>query len=299
MNLQKNPRVAVLLCAAGVVVCAAAPAGFLAVTDAAYFDRTETVAEPYSAPVPSAEDYYILRQLNARSQGTTERSRADADASAARPGTFSAPKMYVSASSEIESMTYAPTNVRQTAEDTLTSLAACGVVPESWVQQALAVGSDYSVYQGYSGNYYDLHAAYYATDSLGFVTVRRFAARDEEASALYTMYSVTMDSRTGTPVEVWLSIPADAQENADEEQPGTVLPDAQELTAFAELAGLDSLGDWTAAEETSTTRSIYSANGQARITASTHPYRYGYTYTPDAPADGWYYSLTLQTDSKP
>ena len=66
MSLWRYPRTAAALCIAAVLACAAAPAAFLAASDAAYFGRVETVADPYRAPTPTADDYYILRQLAAR-----------------------------------------------------------------------------------------------------------------------------------------------------------------------------------------------------------------------------------------
>lgn len=73
MSLWRYPRTAAALCIAAVLACAAAPAAFLAASDAAYFGRVETVADPYRAPTPTADDYYILRQLAARGQDNTAR----------------------------------------------------------------------------------------------------------------------------------------------------------------------------------------------------------------------------------
>lgn len=56
---------------------------------------------------------------------------------------------------------------------------------------------------------------------------------------------------------------------------------------------LESLGDWAVPESSPYDCALYSANGGALITASTHPY----TYTGYTAADGaerWYYSLALQ-----
>ena len=115
------------------------------------------------------------------------------------------------------------------------------------------------------------------------MTVRKFA---RENDTLFTRYSITMDGRTGMVVEVWFSLPAaDAAE--------TPLPGADALRSFAAQAGLESLGDWAAPESSPYDCALYSANGGALITASTHPY----TYTGYTAADGaerWYYSLALQ-----
>lgn len=58
MKLWEHPRLMGALCAAAVLACAAMPAAFLAVTDAAYIGRVVPVAAPYTAPTPTADDYY-------------------------------------------------------------------------------------------------------------------------------------------------------------------------------------------------------------------------------------------------
>ena len=60
MKLWQHPRLAGALCALAVLVCAAAPAVFLAAADAAALGRTAAVQDPYTAPVPSGDDYYLL-----------------------------------------------------------------------------------------------------------------------------------------------------------------------------------------------------------------------------------------------
>ena len=106
MSLWRHPRTAAALCIAAVLACAAAPAAFLAASDAAYFGRVETVADPYRAPTPTADDYYILRQLAARGQDTTARQTTPQQEQDAAPQT---PKVYIGASASIESMTWADT----------------------------------------------------------------------------------------------------------------------------------------------------------------------------------------------
>ena len=101
MKLWEHPRLTGALCAAAVLACAVMPAAFLAVTDAAYIGRVVPVADPYTAPTPAADDYYILRQLAARRQDSAELPRAEEPAA---PGT---PKMYIGASASLESMSYA------------------------------------------------------------------------------------------------------------------------------------------------------------------------------------------------
>ena len=101
MKLWEHPRLTGALCAAAVLACAAMPAAFLAVTDAAYIGRVVPVADPYTAPTPAADDYYILRQLAARRQDSAELPRAE------EPTAPATPKMYIGASASLESMNYA------------------------------------------------------------------------------------------------------------------------------------------------------------------------------------------------
>lgn len=277
MKLWNHPRLAAALCAAAVLGCAAAPAVFLAVTDAAYFGRVETVAAPYQAPTPTADDYYILRQLAARGQERTAAGQLE------KPGAQPGLKMYIGASASIEAMSWADAATATAAENALLQLAESGAVPQRWAQQAVDDTVDYGSYTDYNDQYYNLNSAYCTTDSLGFVTVRRFAV---ENGTLFTRYSVTMDSRTGIAVEVWLSLPAAMA--AD-----TAMPGEDALRQFAAQAGLESLGDWAAPADSPYACALYSANGQALITASTHPYTYT-GYTSAETADRWYYSLSLQ-----
>lgn len=116
MSLWRHPRTAAALCIAAVLACAAAPAAFLAASDAAYFGRVETVADPYRAPTPTADDYYILRQLAARGQDTTARQTTPQQEQDAAPQT---PKVYIGASASIESMTWADTATTTAAENAL------------------------------------------------------------------------------------------------------------------------------------------------------------------------------------
>lgn len=196
MSLWRYPRTAAALCIAAVLACAAAPAAFLAASDAAYFGRVETVADPYRAPTPTADDYYILRQLAARGQDTTARQTTPQQEQDAAPQT---PKVYIGASASIESMTWADTAATTAAENALWQLAESSAVPRFWVEQTVGDTVDYGSYTDANGQYYNLNSAYCTTDSLGFVTVRKFA---RENDTLFTRYSITMDGRTGMIVEV-------------------------------------------------------------------------------------------------
>ena len=177
------------------------------------------------------------------------------------------------------------TAAAEAAENALRQLAETGAVPAAWAAEALDTAETGESYTDWDGKYYSLDATYCVTDSLGFVTVRRFGMTD---NALFTRYSVTMDSRTGTVVEAWLSMAGTDAEN-------TPLPTETALRSFAAQAGLESLGDWAAPADSPYGCALYSTNGGALITASTHPYTYqDYVGTAPVSSDRWYYSLTLQ-----
>lgn len=196
-----------------------------------------------------------------------------------------APKMYIGASASLQSMQYADSAAAEAAENALRQLAETGAVPAAWAAEALDTAETGESYTDWDGKYYSLDATYCVTDSLGFVTVRRFGMTD---NALFTRYSVTMDSRTGTVVEVCLSMAGTDAEN-------TPLPTETALRSFAAQAGLESLGDWAAPADSPYGCALYSTNGGALITASTHPYTYqDYVGTAPVSSDRWYYSLTLQ-----
>ena len=279
MSLWNHPRLTAALCTVAVLGCAAAPAVFLAAADAASLGRVETVADPYVAPTPTADDYYILRQLAARSRNAeSEREQRPAEV-------LTAPKMYIGASASLQSMQYADSATAEAAENALRQLAETGAVPAAWAAEALDTAETGESYTDWDGRYYYLDETYCVTDSLGFVTVRRFGMTD---NALFTRYSVTMDSRTGTVVEAWLSMAGTDAEN-------TPLPTETALRSFAAQAGLESLGDWAAPADSPYGCALYSTNGGALITASTHPYTYqDYVGTAPVSSDRWYYSLTLQ-----
>ena len=220
MSLWNHPRLTAALCTVAVLGCAAAPAVFLAAADAASLGRVETVADPYVAPTPTADDYYILRQLAARSRNAeSEREQRPAEV-------LTAPKMYIGASASLQSMQYADSAAAEAAENALRQLAETGAVPAAWAAEALDTAETGESYTDWDGKYYSLDATYCVTDSLGFVTVRRFGMTD---NALFTRYSVTMDSRTGTVVEAWLSMAGTDAENTPlptETAPNPLVSDA-------------------------------------------------------------------------
>lgn len=148
MSLWNHPRLTAALCTVAVLGCAAAPAVFLAAADAASLGRVETVADPYVAPTPTADDYYILRQLAARSRNAeTEREQRPAEV-------LTAPKMYIGASASLQSMQYADSAAAEAAENALRQLAETGAVPAAWAAEALDTAETGESYTDWDGRYY-------------------------------------------------------------------------------------------------------------------------------------------------
>lgn len=280
MSLWQHTRVVAGLCAAAVLVCAAMPAVFLTAVDAAVLGRSAVVEDAYVSPTPKGEDYYILRQLTARQQqsgGSYQPLEEQEDR------TPSALKMYIGAQNSLESMSNGY-YYRDTAAAALQNLADSGVLSEDWVKLAVDWGESV-YYEPYNGMSFDLSVPYYATDSLGFVTLKRFAL---EQGSLYTVFSLTMDSRTGVVTQVWISAPRQGDTPP-------AAPDEAGLRAFADQAGLENLGDWAAPENSPYTHALYSANGEALITAAVSPYEYNtWANNTILTSERWFLSLSLQ-----
>ena len=302
MKLWQHPRLAGALCALAVLVCAAAPAVFLAAADAAALGRTAAVQDPYTAPVPSGDDYYLLRQLTERAaqRQTVYTPPLQGDAAQDR-------MLYVGARSDIGGMT-ADTTYRDTMDAVLQDLAESGALAPAWAAWACD-WAETGPYTDYDGTQYWLEMPYYATDSLGFITLKRFAL--DETGTLYTACSLTMDSRTGAVVDIWLSAPYDyfggraAQQAALEAAAEAAaaagsaeppMPDEAALHAFAEQAGLAALGDWAVPQDSLYPHALYSQNGAALITASLYPYTTmtGSVSGGETAHTRWVFSLTLQ-----
>lgn len=286
MSLWQHPRWMAGLCAAAVLVCAAAPAVFLTAVDAAVLGRNETVKDAYTAPTPSGEDYYVLRQLTARQEKQSNLAPVpETEEDPNRP----ALKMYIGAQNSLENMTNGY-DYQETVNTTLQNLADGGVIAPQWAAWATDWGDATQAYVGYDGAYYPLDVPYYATDSLGFVTLKRFALEQE---SLYTAFSMTMDSRTGVVTQLWISAPRQG-----DEPPPT--PGEEALLAFADRAGLENLGDWAKPENSPYPNALYSRNGQALITALVSPYEYsGWTNAAGTvTSQRWFLSLSLQPFSE-
>lgn len=279
MSLWNHPRWMAGLCTAVVLVCAAAPAVFLTAVDAAVLGRRETVQNAYVAPTPSGEDYYILRQLTARQQ----QQNASYTPPSGEDEPQSALKMYIGAQNSLGSMMNGY-QYRETVDAAFQQLAESGAIDPVWASWATTWDSAMAYYD-YNGYSYDLTTPYYATDSLGFVTLKRFAL---EQGALYTVFSLTMDSRTGVVTQLWISAP-------QEGETAPAAPDETALRAFARQAGLENLGDWAVPDNTPYSHALYSANGAALITAAVSPYEYtGWIDGVTVTSDRWFLSLSLQ-----
>ena len=296
MKLRLHPKAAALLCAVVVLACAAAPAVFLTAMDMAAVGRSAAVADPYIAPTPQGEDYYILRQL-------AERRRQQENTYNARPREERRDlSFYVGAQSSLQEMSngYA---YQETVAAALQNLVDCGAIDPVWAAWA----GDWTAgeaYTDYSGTVYYLDNPYYTTDSLGFVTLKRFAM---EQGTLYTAFSMTMDSRTGVVTQLWISAPRTGEAEAAgtgaavlvESTDGTTTPPAPDeaaLRAFADQAGLENLGDWAVPQDSPYPNALYSQNGEALITASVNAYDYsGWTDTAGiVTSPRWFLSLSLQ-----
>lgn len=245
MKLWKKPRLAATLCAVVVLVCAAAPAVFLSVVDAASLGHSQAVADPYTAPTPTADDYYLLRQLSARQLTQSKYTFQPGDTGQERKPLI----YYNNQANDLTDMTNGWDYV-DTVNTALQSLADAGAISQAW--------ADYA-------------ADWYSTEET-------------------TLMALKMDSRTGQVYSFWLSTPADSAAAHDPES----LPKEAALRAFADQAGLTSLGDWTWREDLTYPRAIYSLNGQALVAAASGAYTVNdyFTYS-GATSDRWYVSIEL------
>lgn len=262
--MKRHPKGMMALCALAVLLCAAAPAVFLAITDSARFGRVSAAAVIHRAARPASDDYYLLNQLAKRSADHSEQ-------------TLQTPGFYVAGSSNISEMTPGYT-MREEALQTLQGLADSGVLPQAWVDVA-GDWADDSYYTNYNGTQYWMNYPYYTLDSLGFLTVTRYAVRDNNP---YIVFTLTLDSRTGSVINAWISAPEEL------EAPG---PEA--LTAWMAQIGLDTLGDWETPENTPFQNALYSANGQALATCAVNSVTPVYYTDPDY--QRWYISLSLSS----
>ena len=286
--MTRNARRLTALCALAVACSAAAPAAVLAAADARTMNTVRRSAQPFTASVPCADDYYILRQLTLRSEGRNEQARELPELPNANRGLF------IGASTSLTTMTAGYESIYDKARAALEHLTDSGVLPAPWLDAMATPEQQANMFYDAGGAEYWLDYPYYSVDTLGFVTITMFTLRGQQARTAWTL---TLDSRTGQVVSLWLSAeaPLGEVEWTDGEQAVLVradplpTPDKDALLAWANELGLETLGDWTEPGG-SYTNALYSPNGRALLTAASHPYT----------ADGgtyWYLSMAVTPET--
>lgn len=257
-------------CALAVLCSAVAPSAVLAAADARTMNTVRRSAQHFTASVPCADDYYILRQLTLRNEGRNEQLRDFSDVNNADRGLF------IGASTSLSTMTAGYESIYDKARAALEHLADSGVLPAPWLDAMATPEQQTDMFYDAGGAAYWLGYPYYSVDTLGFVTITMFTLRGQQARTAWTL---TLDSRTGQVVSLWLSAeaPLGEMEWTDGEQAVLVradplpAPDQDALLAWANELGLETLGDWTEPGG-SYTNALYSPNGRALLTAACHPY---------------------------
>lgn len=288
--MTRNAKRLTVLCALAVACSAAAPAAVLAAADARTMNTVRRSVQPFTASVPCADDYYILRQLTLRSEGRNEQPRELPDLPNADRGLF------IGASTSLTTMTAGYESIYDKARAALEHLADSGVLPAPWLDAMVTPEQQTNMFYDYDagGAEYWLGYPYYSVDTLGFVTITMFTLRGQQARTAWTL---TLDSRTGQVVSLWLSAEAplgevewtDGEQAVPERADPLPTPDKDALLAWANELGLETLGDWTEPGG-SYTNALYSPNGRALLTAACHPYT----------ADGgtyWYLSMAVTPET--
>lgn len=260
---QKRKNLGKMLCVGLATVCLALlPLSVFAVADAARFQAVESAQQPYTSVSPTSDDFYLLRTLRSRSQ--------------ARYGNMSSrpdvPSLYLAAKTARDSMARSP-EVYDYALEILQSMADCGALSQNWAN---------AVTKQIEENPYDF---YTSSDTLGLVTISYFT--DENGGFFTnpaTLYSVTVDGKTGAVVSLFLTHPQNHSMPAQNVA----------LNAFINQAGLSSLADWSQPVGTSYEKSgLYSMRGQALVTCATG--EYSTYYSNGTKPVRFYYSLLLST----
>ena len=286
--MTRNAKRLTVLCALAVACSAAAPAAVLAAADARTMNTVSRSAQPFTASVPCADDYYILRQLTLRNEGRNEHPQELPNLPNADRGLF------IGASTSLINMSAGYVSIYEKARAALEHLADSGVLPAPWLDAMVTPEQQAGMFYDAGGAEYWLGYPYYSVDTLGFVTITMFTLRGQQARTAWTL---TLDSRTGQVVSLWLSAeaPFGEVEWTDGEQAVLVradplpTPDKDALLAWANELGLETLGDWTEPGG-SYTNALYSPNGRALLTAASHPYT----------ADGgtyWYLSMAVTPET--
>lgn len=286
--MTRNAKRLTVLCALAVACSAAAPAAVLAAADARTMNTVRRSVQPFTASVPCADDYYILRQLTLRSEGRNEQPRELPDLPNADRGLF------IGASTSLSTMTAGYESIYEKARAALEHLADSGVLPAPWLDAMVTPEQQAGMFYDAGGAEYWLSYPYYSVDTLGFVTITMFTLRGQQARTAWTL---TLDSRTGQVVSLWLSAEApfgevewtDGEQAVLEHADPLPTPDKDALLAWANELGLETLGDWTEPGG-SYANALYSPNGRALLTAASHPYT----------ADGgtyWYLSMAVTPET--
>lgn len=286
--MTRNAKRLTVLCALAVACSAAAPAAVLAAADARTMNTVRRSAQPFTASVPCADDYYILRQLTLRSEGRNEQPRELPDLPNADRGLF------IGASTSLSTMTAGYESIYEKARAALEHLADSGVLPAPWLDAMVTPEQQAGMFYDAGGAEYWLGYPYYSVDTLGFVTITMFTLRGQQARTAWTL---TLDSRTGQVVSLWLSAEApfgevewtDGEQAVPERADPLPAPEKDALLAWANELGLETLGDWTEPGG-SYSNALYSPNGRALLTAASHPYT----------ADGgtyWYLSMAVTPET--
>ena len=268
--MTRNARRLTALCALAVACSAAAPAAVLAAADARTMNTVRRSAQPFTASVPCADDYYILRQLTLRNEGRNEHPQELPELPNADRGLF------IGASTSLSTMTAGYESIYEKARAALEHLADSGVLPAPWLDAMVTPEQQAGMFYDAGGAEYWLGYPYYSVDTLGFVTITMFTLRGQQARTAWTL---TLDSRTGQVVSLWLSAEApfgevewtDGEQAVPERADPLPTPDKDALLTWANELGLETLGDWTEPGG-SYTNALYSPNGRALLTAASHPY---------------------------
>ena len=287
--MTRNAKQLTVLCALAVACSAAAPAAVLAAADARTMNTVRRSAQPFTASVPCADDYYILRQLTLRNEGRNEHPQELPDLPNADRGLF------IGASTSLINMSAGYVSIYEKARAALEHLADSGVLPAPWLDAMVTPEQQAGMFYDAGGAEYWLGYPYYSVDTLGFVTITMFTLRGQQARTAWTL---TLDSRTGQVVSLWMSVEAPLGEVERTNGEQAVLehadplpaPDKDALLAWANELGLETLGDWTEPGG-SYSNALYSPNGRALLTAASHPYT----------ADGgtyWYLSMAVTPETE-
>lgn len=233
------------LCGLAVAALGAIPPAWFALTDAALLNRGLSQSDPYTSLSPTADDYYLIRQLRTQMENTL---LANQTGTAVHPEVEQSRSVYLPAEEFRYSMSTAGSDMRDYLESLLAELYEGDVLTQTAYDRIMqAVTSTDS--QG---------IVYYSTDSLGFVRLSIFSDTDNEN--LPTV-SLMVDSKTGRVVWGWFCLPEPLY-----------LDPAVALPAWVELSGLDGLGDWGPPPGQDYAESgLYSRNGQLLVACATVP----------------------------